>query len=45
MQHTRKKSFYRKPLSLSQKFVLDVGSTFLITQRESEKMIWEVDFE
>ena len=41
MPHTRKKSFYRK--SLSNK--MGVGSTLMIIQRESEKMIKKADFE
>ena len=41
--HTRKKSFYRKPSSLSNKLV--IGSTLIIIQRESEKTVWKADFQ
>ena len=40
MPHTRKKSFYLKPSSTK----LAVGTTLIIIQQESEKMIWKADF-
>ena len=40
MPHTREISFHRKPLSNK----LVVGSTLIIIQQESEKMIWKADF-
>ena len=43
MPHTRKKSFYPKPSSLSNKLFFDVGSTLIIIQRESEKTFWKAD--
>ena len=45
MPHTREKSFYRKPSSLSNSLFFDVGSTLIINQRESVKLIWKADFE
>ena len=45
MLHTRDKSFYRKPSSLSNKLFFDVGSTLIKIQRESEKTIWKAGFE
>ena len=41
MLHTRKKSFYSKPSSLSNKLFFDAGSTLMLLQQESEKMIWK----
>ena len=45
MPHTRKKSFYPKPSSLSNKLFFDVGSTLIIIQQESEKMIRKANFD
>ena len=44
MPHTRKKFFYPKPSSFSNKLFFDVDSTLIIIQRESEKTIWKADF-
>ena len=40
MLHTRKKSFYRKLSSLSNKLSTDAGSTLIKIQQESEKKIF-----
>ena len=45
MLHTRKKSFYLKPSSLSNKLCFDVGSILTFILRESEKMNWKADFD
>ena len=45
MPHTRQKSFYRKPSSLSNNLIFDVGSTLKLIQREAEETIWKADFE
>ena len=44
MQHTRKKSFYSKTSSLSNKLFFDVGSTLIIIQQESEEQILNKKF-
>ena len=44
MPHTRKK-IYPKSSSSSNQLFFDFGSTLMIFQRESEKMIWKADFE
>ena len=44
MSHTRKKSFYPKRSSFSNKFFFDAGSTLIIIQRQSEKKILDKEF-
>ena len=44
MPHTRKNYFYHEPWSFSNKLLFDVGSTLIITQRESEKQILNKKF-